>query len=331
MTDRRSFLKQFAAGAALLGMGGTAAFAHKREVALIPAGGRVVLARDPMVRDDFRELIRSRVEGLLDRAMQAYTGAARPAEAWRLILGNARRVSLKVNGVGGTGMSTHPVLVHAVAERLQHAGIRPEDIIIWDRSAADLEACGFTISTDSGRVRCFGSDMSGYEEAPESWGTVQVRLSKILTRESDLVIGIPVLRDDSVAGVTFAMKNMYGAIDRPEDLQANGCCPAIADLNCVPSIRNKVRFTIGDAFTAFYNGASAPDAEHMWFANALLVGEDRVAVDQSAWQMIDRKRAEMGLKSLAESGRSPSYISVAGDAAHNLGTDDPAKIHLSEV
>lgn len=331
MIDRRTFLKRSAAGAALLGMERTAAFAHKRAFAHSPANGRVVLARDPMARDDFRELIRSRVQDLLDRAMQAYTGQARPAEAWRLILGDARRVSLKVNGVGGAGMSTHPMLVYAVAERLQDAGIRPEDIVIWDRNATNLEACGFTISTDPGKVRCFGSDMSGYEEAPESWGTVQVRVSKILTRESDVVIGIPVLRDDSVAGVTFAMKNMFGAIDRPDDLQANGCCIAIADLNCVPSIRNKVRFTIGDAFTAFYNGASVADADHMWFPNALLVGEDRVAVDQTAWKMIDRKRAEMGLKSLAAAGRAPRYISVAADAAHDLGTDDVAKIHVTEV
>lgn len=331
MMDRRTFLKQSAAVTAILGMGEASAFAHRQGLTLTELGGKVVLARDPNARDDFRELIGSRVEELLDRAMLAYTGEPRRAEAWKRILGNARRVGIKVNGTGGDGMSTHPLLAYAVAERLQQAGIRPANIIVWDRSAADLEACGFRISTNAREVRCFGSDMVGYEDTPESWGTLQVRVSKILTRECDVVIGMPVLRDDKVAGVTFAMKNMYGVIERPEDLEANGCCPAIADLNCLPSIRKKVPFTIGDALTGFYNGRSVVDAEHMWFANALVVGADRVAVDRTAWQMIDRKRAEMGLKSLGDSGRNPRYISVAGDASHDLGTDDPAKIHLSEV
>ncbi len=331
MMNRRTFLKQSAAGAAILGIGGTQAFARRREAALFTANGRVVLARDAMARDDFRELIGSRVQDLLDRAMFGYTGEPRRTEAWKRIVGKARRVGIKVDGSGGDGMSTHPLLAYAAAERLQQAGVRPDDIVIWDRSTADLEACGFKISTDPKTVRCFGSDMAGYEVAAESWGTVQVRLSKILTRECDVVIGMPVLRDDKVAGVTFAMKNMYGAIERPENLQANGCCPAIADLNCIPTIRSKVRFTIGDAFTGTYDEVPAADAGDMWFPNTLVVGEDRVAVDQTAWQMIDGKRAEMGLKSLEASGRMPRYIGVAADAAHDLGTDDPAKIHLMQV
>lgn len=331
MMNRRVFLKQSTAGAAILGMGGATAFARRSEQALIPVNGRVVIAHDPALRDDFRELIDSRVQRLLDRAMAAYTGATRPVEAWQSVLGSARRIGIKVNGDGGRGMSTHAGLVYAVTERLQQAGIRPENILVWDRSAANLEACGFKVSTAAGQVRRVSCDEAGYEDAPESWGTVSARLSKILTRECDLVIGMPVLREDRVAGVNFAMKNMYGAIDRPQDLQANGCCPAIADLNCMPTIRTKVQFTVGDACTGTYDEAAVLDADHMWFPNTLIVGADRVAVDQTAWQLIDGKRAEMGLKSLAASGRAPRYIAVGADAAHGLGTDDPAKIHLTEV
>jgi len=39
-----------------------------------------------------------------------------------------------------------------------------------------------------------------------------------------------------MAGVTFSMKNMYGVIDKPFLLHANGCNPAVADLNCIPEI-----------------------------------------------------------------------------------------------
>jgi hypothetical protein len=56
-----------------------------------------------------------------------------------------------------------------------------------------------------------------------------------------------------------------------------------------------------------------------------------VAVDQIAWQMIARKRAEAGVPTLEEAGRPPHYIATAADQAHRLGTNDPKRIHLMEV
>jgi uncharacterized protein (DUF362 family) len=147
-----------------------------------------------------------------------------------------------------------------------------------------------------------------------------------------MVIGLPILKDHSLGcGVTFAMKNMYGVVERPQDLHAGGCNPAIADLNCIPAIREKVRFTIGDAMSSVYEGGPRFNLERLWYPNALIVGEDRVAVDHTAWQMIERKRAEAGMPTLEAVGRPPSYIATAADAAHNLGTNDPQRIHLVEV
>ncbi len=66
-----------------------------------------------------------------------------------------------MNTIAGKGMSTHVSLVLAICERLQQAGIKPGDIIIWDRTSRELERAGYTISTDPNRVRCFGTDMAG--------------------------------------------------------------------------------------------------------------------------------------------------------------------------
>jgi len=173
--------------------------------------------------------------------------------------------------------------------------------------------------------------VSGYEDTQESWGTARIRLSKILTRECDLVIGVPILKDHELAGVTFAMKNMYGVVDRPQDLHANGCCPAVADLNCIPSIRQKVRFTLGDALSSVYDGGPNFHPDRLWYPNALIVGEDRVAVDHTAWKMIERKRAEAGFKTLEAAGRPPRYLDVAADTQHSLGINDPGRMHVLEV
>jgi uncharacterized protein (DUF362 family) len=331
MESRRDFLKTAATGALVLGSQSKLGLAAALDQHAQTGKSKVVIARDAALHGTGAQPDEKRVQDLLDRAIATYTGRDHPVEAWKRIVPVDKVIGLKVNGLGGKGISSHLALVLAVCERLQQAGVKPGNIVVWDRNARDLKACGLTISTDPSRIRCYGSDVSGYEEQQEAWGTARIRLSKILTRECGMVIGLPILKDHSEAGVTFAMKNMYGVVDRPQDLHAGGCNPGVADLNCIPVVREKVRFTIGDAMTSVYDGGPGFHPERLWQPNALIVGEDRVAVDHTAWQMIERKRAEAGAPTLEASGRPPRYIATAADAAHRLGTNDPQRIHLMEV
>jgi len=335
MENRREFLKEAASGALLLGAQGKWALARAVDAHAEAGKSRVVVGRDPALHSPEGKLDEGRVIALLDRAITAYTGVGQAVNAWKRVVamagGTDKVIGLKTNGLGGAGISTHSALVFAIAHRLEAAGIKSGNIIVWDRNARDLQACGFTISTDPGRLRCYGSDISGFEHEPSGWGSASIRLSKILTRECNMVIGVPILKDHSMSGVTFAMKNMYGVVDRPRDLHAGGCNPGVADLNCIPAVREKVRFTIGDAMSSVYDGGPSFRPERLWYPNALIVGEDRVAIDQVAWQMIERKRAEAGMNTLAAAGRPPRYIATAADAAHALGTNDPDKIHLMDI
>jgi uncharacterized protein (DUF362 family) len=333
-------MKEAATGALLLGaqsklMLGKTLDQHVNAGKSDAGKSRVVIARDAALHNAGGQLDETRVAALLDRAIATYTGRDHSVDAWKHIIaeGHAQDkvIGLKTNGLGGKGISTHAVLVMAIAQRLQQAGVKPGNIVIWDRNARDLEACGFTINTDPSRVRCFGSDTAGYEDQQESWGSARIKLSRILARECSMVIGVPILKDHSMAGVTFAMKNMYGVVDRPMDLHAGGCNPGVADLNCIPAVREKVRFTIGDAMTSVYEGGPGFHPEHLWQPNALIVGEDRVAIDHTAWGLLEKKRAEVGLKTFEAAGRPPRYIATAADAAHNLGTNDPQRIHVIEV
>lgn len=328
---RREFLKSAAAAAALLGIRHARASGPINAEPRVPERSHVVLAHDALLRDDFGDLIPSRVESLLDRAVFAYTRIAQPDEAWKRITGKSRRIGIKVDGRAGKEIATQSVLVDAIATRLENADIRPEHIVIWDATEAGLNACGFTVNTRPGTVQCLSSDTAGYEETPESWGTARVRLSKILTRECDMVIEVPTLKDDSRSGIGFAMENMYGVVERPQELEALGCCPGLADLNCIPTIREKVRFTVGDALRGVYDGGPAVNFDRLWHPDTLIVGADCVAVDQVAWQMIDQRRTEAGLKTLAAAGRAPLYLEVAADPEHALGNNQTARIDLDRI
>jgi uncharacterized protein (DUF362 family) len=337
MKSRREFIRTTAAGALILGSSaaanklGLAAMLDQNAQHAEAAKSKVVIARDAALHGPGGQLDEKRVLDLLDRAIAAYTGRDHPVEAWKRIVPVDKVIGLKVNGLGGRGISTHAALVLAVCERLQQAGVKAGSILVWERDARSLEACGLTVNTDPSRVRCYGNDVGGYEDQPVAFGRVSVRLAKILTRQCDMVIGLPILKDHSGAGITFAMKNMYGVVQQPYELHANYCNPGVADLNCIPTVRDKVRFTIGDAMTAVYNGGPGFRPEYLWQPNALIVGEDRVAVDHTAWQMIERKRAEAGVATLEADGRLPQYIATAADGDHRLGTNDPQRMHRMEI
>lgn len=199
MKNRREFLKTAATGAVLLSSQSKLGLAAILDQHAETAKSRVVIARDPALHGQNGQLDEKHVLDLLDRAIAAYTGRDHPVEAWKRIVPMDKVIGLKTNGLGGKGISTHVALVLAISERLQQAGVKPGNILVWDRNARDLEACGLTISTDPGRVRCYGSDVAGFEDQPAAFGAaVNVKLAKILTRECDMVIGLPIDRKSVV-------------------------------------------------------------------------------------------------------------------------------------
>lgn len=326
--SRRDFIKTLAAGAVALGAGDKLAFADTPHRA---AGkSKIVIATDSSLRGTGGVVDSKRVLALLDRAMESYYGTHDPIEPWRRLAHPGQTVGLKVNTIAGPGLSTNLQLVAVIAERLQQAGIQPHNIIIWDRTNHELERAGFHLSSAPNAIRCFGTDAPGvgYENQSESYGSVRCRLSKILTQHCDVVINVPLLKHHSMSGMTMSMKNMYGVIDNPRDCHANGCNPGVADVAMLPTIRKKVHFTIADATTCCYEGGPGFRPEYVWQQDSLLAGTDPVALDYTGWQIIERKRAEKGLKSLQASGLAPGYIAVAAETHRGLGTNDPKRIEM---
>ncbi|MGA3159903.1 MAG: DUF362 domain-containing protein [Terracidiphilus sp.] len=327
--NRRDFLKQSFAGAALLYAGGGIPAAAGP--AAVGAKSRVVVARDEQLRGTGSAVDSQRMLALADRAMQTLFDRDHPVEAWRKLVQPGDKVSLKVNTLGGRGISTNVQLVAAICERLQEAGVKAGDILVWDRDSDELERAGFHLAVGGDRVQCYGTDRTGYEEELAAWGSVGSCLSKILTRRTNVLINLPVLKDHDGAGVTIALKNMYGVIHNPNKYHPDGCNPYVADLNMLPEIRSKMRLTICDATTAMYEGGPGYKPEHSWNANTLLVSMDPVALDHAGWKMIERKRGEKGWKTLEAEERAPRYLATAADTEHRLGTNDPNKISLIEV
>ncbi|MGA2334416.1 MAG: DUF362 domain-containing protein [Terriglobales bacterium] len=329
--SRRDFLKKCVTGAAVLGAGGRMGVLAAAEEGAAFAKSRVVIARDAMLRGTGATVDSRRMLTLLDRAMQVFFDRDNPHETWKKLVRPGETVGLKVNALGGRGLSSNLQLVEAICERLQEAGIEASDIVVWDRDSDELEHVGFHIATGGNQVQCFGTDRVDYEQELVMHGSVGSRLSKILTQRCDVLINVPVLKDHDGAGVSIALKNMYGVIHNPNKYHPNGCNPYIADLNMLPEIRTKMRLTICDATTACFEGGPGYKPGYSWKNNGLMVSQDPVALDYTGWQIIERKRAEKGLKTLEGDKRAPHYIATAADAQHRLGTNDPRRIAVVEV
>ncbi len=97
-----------------------------------------------------------------------------------------------------------------------------------------------------------------------------------------------------------------------------------------PIIREKCVLQILDGIRGIWQGGPfGRSPEYAWDYNALFVGTDPVAIDRVEWQIIDAKRAEMGVPGVGAVGklavdpfetegfdiRQPQHITLAG----NLG------------
>ena len=125
IASRREFLKQACTGAAILRGGGGAALLAATAQETLPARSRVAIARDSELRGKTSTVDSGRALSLLDRAMQALFDRDDPISPWRKLVRPGDAVGLKVNTLGGRGISTSHHLVEAVCERLQQAGYFP--------------------------------------------------------------------------------------------------------------------------------------------------------------------------------------------------------------
>jgi len=226
---------------------------------------------------------------MLDAAMVQLTGLNDALSAWQVLFDPQETVGIKVNTI--SRYTTTPQVAHAVAQRLQEAGVPAEQIVIFDRTDWELIDRGFTINTDGPGVRCRGAKAWG--QPTNVTGTEQ-RIHDVML-SCDALINIPALKEHGTAGFTSALKNHFGTVSWPSALHPRDCDPYIADLNALPVIRDKTRLIVGDFIRICPYGW-----ERMVKEFKIAMSFDPVAHDFVARQvLLDRQEAD---------GRVAGYI-----------------------
>ncbi len=336
--SRREFLKLLAfLGINFSGIAGCVSSMRTQEIikeASFKDKSIVVIARDDNVASAVGQVRQAKIQYLIDAAVSRTAGTDSAAAAWKQLFQPYDTVGIKVNCLRSAGkhLSSHPELVACIVNGLVSAGVPKEQIIIWERYNSELKHAGYDINRNGKGVRCYGTDTEGVGYSSE-WlkqGSVTSRVSKILSTHCTAIINVPVLKDHNIAGVTLSMKNFFGAINNPNKYHDN-IDASVADLSAAPLIKEKTRLIICDALKAICNYGPGYHPNYTWDYNGLLVSRDPVAIDYVGTTIIEQKRAEYSLPSLAEAGRHPNYISIAADATHQLGTNNPEQIELVHI
>ncbi|MGF1677957.1 MAG: DUF362 domain-containing protein [Candidatus Methylacidiphilales bacterium] len=79
----------------------------------------------------------------LEKGLSAWSGKSNSVETWKSLVKPGERVGIRINTVGGPITSTHLSLVQKVIDGLLAAGIRPGDIIVWDKYPHHMMSAGY--------------------------------------------------------------------------------------------------------------------------------------------------------------------------------------------
>ncbi len=323
-TTRRDFLKQMAATGAVVAGFPEVLSAAESLVGASPSKSRVVIATDREVLRGNGEVVADVLQKMLDRGIAKLTGSRTAVEGWKKLFKPSDVVGIKVNCLFGKGVSTRPEVAQAVVRGLIAAGVKPDNIIIWDRSTSDLVKVGYKPNSGSG-VKCYGDD--GDWGPLLEQGAFKGRITKVISERITALVNVPILKTHGLTGISNALKNHYGSFDNPGSHHSNHCNPAMADFNSLPVVKRKTRLVIVDALRPQYDGGPGFKGDAQWDLWSLILGTDPVAVDYQGLQIIQEQRAKAGLPAIKP--EVTAWLQSAQE--RGVGTCDPSKIEVLRV
>jgi hypothetical protein len=149
-------------------------------------------------------------------------------------------------------------------------------------------------------------------------------------QKSTSLINVRPLRTHYLAGMSGCMKNYIMFADSQPAYHPNSCSD-LGKLFFLPMTKGKTRLNVLAVLTPQFHGRGPHhfSRRYVWSYKGLIVGQDPVAVDATALQLLIAKRTQVLGKAQAIPP-VPRHIQVA-DVKYGLGTSDPAKIELIKL
>ncbi len=304
-----------------------------------PFPGRVVEIRNKeMIKNGKKS--RDAIKLSVERGMKNLTGADEAVEAWRAFFEPGDVVGIKVVPNGYPLAHSSPELMLEVIDGLKAAGVKTNDIFVYDRYRGEFmharmheavpdgvrwgaltpedDGSQLVIDWPSWRKDPFaGYDRDEFVEMnlinrgndPKDDRNYRSHLGLFITKRVNKLVMLPVLKDHGSAGVTGALKNMsHGSVNNVARSHStpdtNACNMFIPEVVKHPILRSKCVLQIMDGIRGiFQKGPFGVNPEFAWEYNSLFFATDPVALDRVEWTIIDAKRKAESLPPVASTGR----------------------------
>jgi len=309
---------------------------------------RVIIVTDPEATEAF-EPRPDRVKAMVDEGMAHLTQKTNSAQAWLSLVSTQDIVGIKVFSEPGPNSGTRRAVVAAVVEGLLSAGLKTNQVIIWDKYQSDLRLAGFMELARKYGVRVAGSAEAGYEETNFYampllgnlvWGDHEFGrkgegvgrksfVSKLVTEQMTKIIQITPLINHNEAGVCGNLFSLaLGSVDNTTRFLSDSgrLATALPEIYALPALGDRVVLNIVDALICQYEGEERSLLHYSTMLNQLRFSTDPVALDVLSLTELEHQRE------LNKSPVSRSNLALYDNAALlELGVNDPRKIVVERV
>ena len=265
------------------------------------------------------------VQQMMHKGMLELTGAPGWADAWRALFEKGDVVAIKVSPVGGPKLCSDALVLHQIIDGLKQAGVATRDIMVFNRYREEILGTGIDkwlppgIRWDAASQQYNETqlDMEGYDpdrymemaliKPGENANDAHFRRSyvaKVITKQVNKFINLPVLKHHQSAGVTIALKNMsHGMVNNVNRSHltptSNACGVFIPSVVNLPVFRQKAVLHICDAVKASWHGGPSAKPQYVWEHKTMYFATDPVALDKTGLKAIDAQRAAKGMAPIA--------------------------------
>jgi len=277
------------------------------------------------------------VREMMERGMRALTGEKDALAAWRRFIEPKDVVAIKVNAGGRPYCVTSPVIVAEIVRQLMALGLKPAQIVLYERFFGQLAEVNYAPHLPEG-VQIQAAERGN--RAPEQrdydpltyveaqfFGEEDTRsnMMRLVSERVTKIINVPNMKDHGATGVTGCLKNVaYGSfsnVARTHDKGVSHTLTAVGTLAAVEPLRSRTVLQIMDGLRAVWHGGPfAPTPRFLFFPRQIMLGTDPVAIDRLLLDVIDDKRKAEGAISIWD--RDPKHLkpndNIARDGDPNV-------------
>lgn len=302
------------------------------------------------------------VRRMMAEGMSRLTGDKDPRDSWRRFFDPTDVVGIKVNASGAPQIKSHPAVVAEIVRRLTESGVKPANIVIYERFPNQLVTIDYDrynhTKIEQIGVEPFRGNLQEYD--PKTYvdvnffGEEDTRsfLIRMISERFTKIVNVPNMKDHGASGVTGCLKNMaYGSFNnvaRSHAFSKTHTKTFIGTLASVEPVRSRFVLHVMDGLKGIWHGGPFQrDKRFAFYPKQMMFGTDPVAMDRILLDVIEEKRKAEGAVSVLDRNpeitkdvkpldpnknifiREPGHIEYAGSLG--LGVVDKAKIRLEEI